>query len=192
MKGFIGGVWLRTVIGVMLIAALLVPVVGEGRGQEVMKDYHGNSYWFVTPMPDLTAGEPIVVTVDFTSSSWNTQAFQRILTISGPCRVRILARVTTQVTASAGLSVSLGAYGVAGQFLTATPKATLAPGFWIGDVAIAPCPPWGTAAFTDRIVTQNVGLTLSAAATGGVIVFYCWVTPLYSTSTAAAGTGEAL
>ena len=178
--------WLWVVLGL-----LMIPGVGLCRGQKVMQDYAGQTYWMVSPPPDFTGGEYKVVSVTFAAGTTGSVAFHRLLTLTGLNRVRCVAEIVDTVTSggSATLVLQTTSGGILRSSTTVAQLGSLAanygyPKLWVGAASATKYGTLAAAHGTELLIAggagvENVGYKIGTATlTAGRIDFHFWITPL--------------
>lgn len=138
------------------------------------------------------------VHADFTSATWGTTAnTHEVVTVTGPCRVRMLARCSSSIVANAALLMQLGTSASTTAFIANTTASMIDTGeFWISSTTNSNVAYIAYGSVMDNIVNgQDIGYALSGhadGATGGGIVFHVWWEPLDAAATCAAGAGGTL
>lgn len=188
---------------IFMVAAVMLmwlfPGSVDARGPKVMSDYSGQTYWMVSPPPDLFEGEYHAVTIDLSATGWKEAAFQRVLTITGTVRLRCLIEITEDPATLT--SMTFGTTSSPNCLRTSTTLAQLANGtapvIWKQAQSAAKA---GRTAdcYTDQIVitsgsaqSENVGYTITgSSATDGTMKFHFWIIATEGSSYAD-GSGEA-
>ena len=133
------------------------------------------------------------VTSDLTLAAWNTVAAHEVFTVTGDVRAIILPRITGSLTSGGALTAQIGIEGSTAAFVGNTALAALVLNTtWL---STTPAVHYATTSLIDRVVTagRDIGYEiLTAAATGGTIVWYCWWEMLSPGSSVVVAAGGAL
>lgn len=142
---------------------------------------------------EIVPANKIEVVADLSSATWNTVAAHEIATVSGLCRVWILAEVevTGDDTSGDTATIALGWAGAATSMIAATEVDDLAAGELWYDATPTTTGDTPANVLLDRIINgQDIGFTIAGeAATAGQIRFHIWWTALESGAEVAAGAG---
>lgn len=129
------------------------------------------------------------------TNAWDDVGFNRILTVTGLVRVRIIPEIVTGL--AGGTNISLGSVGNTASMRALTAVGLLDTGhIWLSGIQSLTDAPWLGGALpnnTDFIVNGvNIGHTVTGSElTAGNIIYHIWVTSLSPNSGAVAGAGEA-
>lgn len=133
------------------------------------------------------------VTSDFTLAAWNTVAAHEVFTVTGDVRAIILPRITASLTSGGALTAQVGVEGATTVFVGNTALAALVLNTaWL---STTPTGQYVTTSLIDWAVTagRDIGYQiLTAAATGGTIIWYCWWEALSPGSSVVVAAGGAL
>lgn len=138
----------------------------------------------------------LAVTATLTSATWNSTSANghEVFVVTGPVRVRIIPRCTTNCAAAASGVISLGTSSNHASMIANTSVLAIDSGeAWLDTT---PTPTENFSAVLDKIViAEDIGYDISTSpATSGVIVFHCWWEPLIPgvTGTVTAGAGGSM
>ena len=162
--------------------AVLIPTMGSqlGASRSLVDELLGASI-------NYNRTNFLSVTADLSSATWNTVAKHAIATVTGCCRVRLVALCTEDLTG--GGTLQLGFTGGTSTYISATTATTIDSGeLWLSGT---PAADFAYTSVVDRVVNATtIGYEiLTSAVTDGTIVFLIWFEPLSSTGAVAAGTG---
>lgn len=134
------------------------------------------------------------VTADFTSATWNTIAKHEVFTVTGTVRMRVLAEATGN-GAGATATIQMGTEDATSAWIGVTTITDFVTGELWYDTTPTTFSETLTTAVLDKIVSggKDVGYEIvTAAATGGGILFHCWWEPISSDGAVVAGAGGTL
>lgn len=113
------------------------------------------------------------ISVDFSSTTWNTVATHELFNVSGAVQVRIIPECTALLTGASG-TLSLGIAGATTAFVAATTGTGIDDDeFWLSSTPAAQYP--GTAIVNVVVANTDIGYEITGQAlTAGTIVFHLW------------------
>lgn len=155
-----------------------------------------------SPRKSIRLSNYFTVSVDFTSSTWNTVASHEFATVTGMVYVTIIPECTSTLTDAAdGASIQMGIEGSTNAMIGSTGAAG-AGGNTINTGEI-----WADNTPTDLVINQggidqlsflvpagkDIGFEITGAAlTGGSMIFHIFWEPIDSTGAVTAGAGGSL
>lgn len=146
---------------------------------------------FVSSVPIGHLQNYLLLTVDFTSATWNTAATHELFTVTGLVRMQLIPECTEDL-ASAGGSISLGTETNTSGFIAATVATTIDNGeLWLTGTPIAFIA--STSIIDDLVNGSDVGYEITVGAlTDGTMKFHCFWEPIGAGATVVAGAGGVL
>lgn len=147
---------------------------------------------------DALQSRYIEVHADMTSATWGTTAnSHEILTVTGPCRVRLLARCSDSLVANVACLIQLGNETSTTAYIADTTASMIDTSeFWVSSTTASNVAYVPFSSIIDTVVNGlDLGYDLSGHAdgcTGGGIVFHMWWQPLDAAATCVAGAGGTL
>lgn len=142
-------------------------------------------------------GQPLVVSVDFTSATWNTVATHELFNVSGTIAFRLIAQISETLTSGGSATLSIGNETDNAAYCAAVAVASLTANGLIFNGSTAVHGTWANVIAEGVVCNSDIGYNINTAAmTDGTINFYLFYVPMPDaggvTSSVAAGTGEAL
>lgn len=153
----------------------------------------------------MTVYQPgyVQVSVDLSSSTWNTVASHEVFTVTGLVRMKMVIECAETLTDAAdAATIQFGYAGATNSFIAATGAAgnggsTISAGeLWYDTSPTTQVDTYANAQL-DYIVNElDVGYEIAGAAiTDGTLVFHCWwerIDPTETTASVVAGAGGTL
>jgi len=162
------------------VAAIIKQIFADSEGSTINKDRE----------------QYLMVTADFSQTTWNALTSHEILTVTGLNRVRIIPEVQADVgNDSATAKLSLGTANTVAEFLAATTATELDAGeIWQSTTGASNVSSLAHTSLVDYFINDDdIGyLIATTATTAGSMRFHCWWEALEDGASVAAGTGVAL
>jgi hypothetical protein len=154
-----------------------------------------NGTWasYSNGIPSLSGWNYIPVTATFTSATWNTTAFHRILAVTGQVEIYITPFITTTLAGAAGTYI-LGDITTTNSIMVSSAVAGMLGGYvWSATTPVTTYVGGNTPGALHAVVNgKNIGYTIGTTpATAGVILFACYWRPLAPGGVVVAGGGQA-